>query len=969
MLLVLFASARGLAGFWVESLWFSSVGHSSVFWDVVKTKVLLGTAFTIGFVAISYASLSIADRLAPIVRHDGPEEQALQRYRDVVGHRQGLVWFGASLLFGLIAGVPAASQWQSWMLFRSAGDFGVADAQFGADVGFYVFRLPFLSYLVNWLFAAFMVITFLTAVAHYTNGGIRLQPGGRRVTSHVKLHLSGLAAMLAVLKAADYWLQRYSLATSTRGYTDGASFTDIKAQLPALQLLILISLLAAALFIVNVWQRGWRLPVIAVGLWAIVASIAGTAYPAFVQRFQVESSESTREAPYIARNIAATREAFGLTSADVTRVPFDAGEITAEQVEKAAPALADVRLLDPRSVEQAFGKLQGLRTGYRIGNIDVDRYVVDGRMQQVLIAARELDQGNLPLTTWEGQHLAFTHGYGLAIAPAGEVTQPGGRPVFRQVTSADNEFGITRPEIYFGDGLAGYSVVNTNREGGEESLDPKNPPYAGAGGVSLSSGLRRAAYALHFGEYNLFGSRLVTEQSRIIYHRDISDRVRRLAPFLSLDSNPYPVAYGGRVVWIVDAYTTTTRYPYSQRANRTQLPKGADLARESFNYVRNSVKAVVDAYDGSVTLYVVDETDPIIKAWKRAFPRLFSPADSIPPGLREHFRYPEDLFTVQTNHFGLYQIDSPQEYYSQKLAWSVAQEAPIEQLRATSPSGGIDPNAPQTTVSNAGRSAGSDTARFAPYYTLLRQPGTDPKSPAEFVLLRPFVPFSNKDDRLELQAFMTASGDSSSYGKLTAYVLDSRSRPLPDGPLTVASALSSRISSVLTLEDQAGSQIRFGDMQLVPVGNGLLYIRPWFRQAEGTSVPELRAVSVTYRARSEIGDTLADALGKLFPGVELDLGGNGSGGSSTTPEPSDPSTPNDATTAEEKLSQAEELFRQAQEAKRNFDSKLYQSKIEQAYALVREAAELSLGEPITIADTGAAAPTTTETAPPTTATA
>ncbi len=968
VVILLFASARAIAGFYVETLWFQSVGHSDVFWDTLKAKVLLAVTFTVGFAALMYASLSIAERLAPLVRSEGPEEQVLQRYRELVGHRQGLVWVTTSLLFGLIAGVPASAHWQEWMLFRNATNFGQRDPQFNTDVGFYVFRLPFLTYLVSWLFAAFVVVTLLTAVAHYLNGGIRLQPGGRRVTSQVKLHLSGLAAMIAMLKAADYWLQRYELTTSQRGFVDGATFTDVKAQLPALKLLLLISLLAAVLLIVNVWQRGWRLPVIAVGLWAIVASVAGTAYPAFVQRFQVEPSESTREEPYITRNIEATRKAMGLDQVNV--VKMSVGTVDAKVASDSAPALADARLLDPAIVGPTY-QLKALRAGYRIGDLDVDRYTIDGRTQQVVLAARELDMANTPLKTWEGRHLAYTHGYGLAFAPASHVGSEG-RPSFVEVSSPDNALKIRQPELYFGDGLADYAVVGSTRQGGEESLDPARPAYTGQGGVTLSSKVRRLAFAIEFGEYNLFGSRLVTDTSQIIYHRDVRDRVSKIAPFLRYDSNPYPVALGDRIYWVLDAYTATSRFPYSERADTRQL-SGRSGLRDSFNYVRNSVKAVVDAYDGSVKLYVIDDADPIVAAWSSAFPRLFSPKKDIPVGLAEHFRYPEDLFRVQTNVYARYQLQDAQDFYTQQLGWSVAQQVASEQTPAVSPS---QPTTATAAATDSTRATDSNAQRFDPYYTLFHAPDAIDAKPT-FVLFRPFVPFSINDQRKELQAFMTASSDPGSYGQLTAYVL---SQPLPDGPVTVASRISQRFSADLTLLDQRGSKIRFGDLQIVPTkGGGLLYIRPWFSEGEGNPVPVLQSVSVTYGQRSERGPSLSSAMAALFPGFTVDLGDR-DGEVIVPDQPSSDPGVDTTGTPEELLTEAEVLFNEAQAAKAAFDSKTYQQKIERAYELVRRAATVATGQDVTVTgepsgsgdsptSTVPTTPTPVSTAPPTTASA
>jgi uncharacterized protein len=945
LLLILFLSARGLANFYVDTLWYRSVDQSDVYWSIIRTKLLLALVFSAGFAIVLWASLVVADRLAPLVRVDGPEEQVLERYREFVGNRQGLVRVATAVVFGLIAGLPTSGRWQEWMMFRNAVSFGVRDDQFDTDVGFYVFRLPFLSFLVGWLFATVVIITLLTAVAHYLNGGIRLQTGGRHVTPQVKLHLSALLAILALLKAADYWLQRYGLTTSRRGYVEGATYTDVNAQLPALQLLILISILAAVLFLVNVRQKGFRLPIMAVGLWSVVALVAGTIYPTVVQRFQVEPSESTREAPYIERNIEATRAAMNLDEVDVR--PITIGAVSASDVEASVDAIADTRLLDPSIIGNTYQLDEGRRSGYKIGDLDVDRYVLDGRLQQVVLATRELDTAGAPIRTWEGRHLAYTHGYGVAFAPASRVDADG-KPLYVAVVSPENGLGLTRPEIYFGDGMSGYAVVDTNRTGGEETLDPARPRYAGDGGVQLSSRLRRAAFWLHFGEYNLFGSRLVSDESRVIYNRDVRTRVEKLAPFLHLDADPYPVVSEGRLVWVVDAYTTTDRYPNAERADTRQLPAQSGL-RHSFNYVRNSVKATVDAYDGTVRLYVVDPSDPIVAAWQKTFPSLFSSADEVPESIRTHFRYPEDLFRVQTNAYGRYQLLDAEAFYSQQLAWSVAQDAPSRQadaIAATTP--GVT-----TTVPASGRVNDSDSARFDPYYTIFHAPveGAEP----EFVLFRPFVPFSRNDERKQLQAYMTASSDPATYGKLTAYVLP---EPLPDGPLTVASNINQRFSRELTLIDQAGSEVRFGDLQIVPVGAGLIYVRPWFVQAVSSPIPVLDSVSVTYSGRSEVGTSLSDAIGKLFA-VDVDLGDrqqdpDGSGGT-PTPDPGDPGT--EPVTVEELLADAERLFDEAQAAKLAFDSKTYEEKIEQAYERVRQAAELATGGDVTIDSTAPEAPT------------
>jgi uncharacterized membrane protein (UPF0182 family) len=449
LLLVLFLSARGIAGFYTDYLWFDSLGQRSVFTRVLRAKIGLGLVFTLGFALLSTLNLTLADRVNPPPMPEGVDEAIVERYREIVGRRVWLVRIGISLLLGFIAGAPASSQWKEWLLFNNAVRFGVKDPQFGQDVSLYVFRLPFLTFVVDWLFAAFVIILIVTAVAYYLNGGIRLQVQHRRVSAQVKLHISMLLAVLALLKAVGYWLARYELTASTRGAVKGATYTDVKAQLPALELLAIISLLAAVLLIINVWQRGWRLPVIAVGLWVLVAIVAGTAYPAFVQRFQVQPAESRREGPYITRNIDFTRKAFNLS--DVTSQDYPVGTLTDASVQADQSAVEDSRLIDPNVVSSTFQRQQELAGFYVFRDLDVDRYMIDGKKQQVVLAVRELNRADIPVTTWEGKHLAYTHGYGVALAPASQV-RGDGSPDYLDTNQGGSGPLLTQPNVYFGEG-------------------------------------------------------------------------------------------------------------------------------------------------------------------------------------------------------------------------------------------------------------------------------------------------------------------------------------------------------------------------------------------------------------------------------------------------------------------------------------------------------------------------------------
>ncbi|MEY3818305.1 MAG: hypothetical protein RIT00_1030 [Actinomycetota bacterium] len=701
-------SARSLANFYVNILWHDVVGRTDVFWGVLTTQLSLAAVFVTIFSLAILLNLWLADRLAPSDVPISLEQRALAGYRQLVAKRQWLVRVVISFVLGLLVGLPASSQWQDWLLFKNAQSFGIKDPLFDRDVSFYVFKLPFIQFLIGWSLAALILIALVTAIAHYLNGAIQLQTQGRHVTPQAKAHLSVLFAAIALSRAVSYWFGRFELTQSTRGVVQGATYTDVNAQLPATSLMILVSLAVAVLFLWNVWQKGWRLPVLATMLWVVVALVAGQIYPAVIQRFSVQPNVSTKELPYIERNLLATKNAMGLDS--VKSVEVDYQPITSADVSNDAEPLRDVRQLDPIQMRDRFVLDEGQTSFYAIRDLDVDRYEIDGREQQVLVAARELNTAGIPNRTWVSRHLLYTHGCGLVVAPASKVTIDG-RPIY-------TDLGVTQPELYFGEGLDSYALVKTG-EAEQACADAKANKYSANGGVELSSLMRRVAFAVHFGEYNLFGSGLVEGESQIMFIRNIKERVAKVAPFLRLDADPYPVVVDGKVEWLVDAFTTTNHYPYAQQANIDQLTFGSGL-NTGFNYVRNSVKIAVNAYDGSMKFYVVDETDPIIKTWQSVFPKLFTPVSLAPKGLVDHFRYPEDLFRVQTNTYGRYQFEDATLFFNRNAAWSVAQ-AP-----ATEPEGLTGVVAGDFTsdlnAANTGEVKDASVARFEPYYTMFHAP-------------------------------------------------------------------------------------------------------------------------------------------------------------------------------------------------------------------------------------------------------
>lgn len=929
----LFLSAKSFSAFYINVLWFDSLNRTDLYWGILRSKAELGLLFSFILALAFWVNIVISDRLAPATLPNTPQDLAIGRVRDITSKRKGLVRLVVSVVFGLMIGLPMSSHWEEWVLFRNGQSFSLVDAQFNTDVGFYMFRLPFLESVVSWAFGALIMVVLITLVSHFLNGSIRPQDKINKMSAQSKVHISVLLAAAALLRAANYWLSRYNLTRSSRSVVEGALYTDINAQLPAINLMILVSVAVAILLLWNIRQKGWRLPALAVGLWVVVAIVAGAVYPAIVQRFVVQPSVSTRELPFISRNIEATKAAMGLSN--VERVPTTSGTATAADIDANDIALRDIRQLDPAQMRDRFKLDQGLTSFYSVVDLDVDRYLVDGRVQQLLVASRELNPAGIPNRTWVARHLIYTHGCGIVAAPASVITADG-RPNYIDLK-------VTKPQLYFGDGLDGYALVDTD-QAEQACPNTKASQYDADSGIKISGALRKVAMAVNFGEYNLFGSNLITDKSRMLLVRDVRDRVSKIAPFLQYDSDPYPVVVKGEVSWVVDAFTTSTRYPYAQSANIDQISSGSGLNR-SFNYVRNSVKAVVNAYSGDVTFYIVDSVDPIAKAWQAAFPKLFRPISEVDPELSAHFRYPEDLFRVQSNIYGKYQFDDATLFFNRDAAWSVAQAPP----NAPESSSGVGVAATGINAVDSATVLDANVLRFSPYYTIFHAPGAVDKK-GTFAMLRPFVPFSSDDSRKELRSIMVVSSDPATYGKITVFDL---ATPLPPGPATIAAEFESEpaISATITPLDQRGSRVTYGDLQIVPVGKSFMYVRPMYVLPDGADAKQVfvRKILAWYNNKSVIGNSVTAVVAQLFPGYTGDLGDR-VGGSSTVPTTtvapstggSSPGTTVPATstsTPKELLAQADALFVQADAALASSppDFSTYQEKLAQARELVRRA--------------------------------
>ncbi|MGA0831059.1 MAG: UPF0182 family protein, partial [Nitriliruptoraceae bacterium] len=621
VLLVVFGANR-VAVFVTDLWWFEERGYRDLFLTVLFSRVGIGAVFTLILTALLALNLAYVRRVRPFIIPTSPQQAAVQRLRDVVDPFLPWAIAGVSLLFGLTSGSAVGGQWQTFLLYLNRQAVGTLDPQFGRDLGFFLFELPFLSLLQTWLFTSVVLIGLLSAGGHYLLGAIRPDAPGAKVSVEARRHLTAIVAAGVAVRAWGYWLERYELNFSPRGTVTGASFTDVNAELPALTLLIGVAAVVVVLLVVSLFREGLILPGAALSLLLVGSVILQGIYPAVIQRVRVDPQELAREEPFIERNLAATRAAYGLGGVDLPtftiRNDLDEQDVAANDV-----TLRNVRLWDPAVLDTTYQELQALRPYYGIGEVTIDRYLIDGDLRQVMLATRELSDLPEAADTWQNRHITYTHGFGI-IASQVNTANAEGQPVFIASnippTGEDEITPDDEPGIYFGTtGVPAYSLVRTDAA----ELDYEEPEsqaqvttvYDGRGGVGIGSLARRVAYALRFADYNLVLSNLITDETRIIHNRQVTDRVQLVAPFLELDAEPYPVVLDGRVKWIVDAYTTSVNYPYSERRVLEMGSRSVVV-----NYVRNSVKAVVDAYDGAVDLYVIDDEDPIAAAWGEAFP-------------------------------------------------------------------------------------------------------------------------------------------------------------------------------------------------------------------------------------------------------------------------------------------------------------------------------------------------------------
>jgi uncharacterized membrane protein (UPF0182 family) len=882
VVVILLISLRSLAGIYTDSLWFSSVDYHNVFSTLLAIKLGLFGVFGAIFFAVLWVNLVVCDRIAG---HDivlAQEDELVRRYQQYVRPYAGRIYVALAFVLALIGASGTISQWNNWILFRHGGSFGVTDPQFHKDIGFYVFKLPFLTFIVDWTLAILIVTLAVTLVFHYFNGGIQPQRGLPRVRPPVKAHVSVLLALIALDKAVGYVLQRWSLVNAQDGYVNGAGYTDVHARLPAETLLIYVSIFAAGILLFNIRRQGWTLPVLAIGIWAFVALVVGIIYPALLQALKVTPAQSSLEAPYIERNITATRAAYGLTNVKEHAFPASTS-ISAAQTVAATPTIANIRQWDPDpSISlQTFQRQQAIKSYYQFPALGVDRYAVSGQVTPVLIGVREISSGNVPSPSWVNIHLQYTHGNGAAVALANQTNSSNPVYTVQGVPPASSQGlpEITQPSVYFGLGQTGYVVANSKQEevDYQENGNSVESHYSGSGGVQLSSIFTRAAFALRLGDFNLLISSQITSKSRIMFVRDPVAMAQKAAPFLSFDHDPYAVINDGHIDWVVDGYTTTANYAYSQNANSQQVAVGSTLPA-SYNYVRNSVKVVIDAYSGKMTFYDTDPSDPIIQAYSAAFPHMFMPLSKMSPQLQAHLRYPEDIFSIQSAIYGRYHLISPQAFYAASSAWQL------------SPTAGAGPQSQallaQNTYNNQGQLVSTTPARMAPQYQVYALPGTTPQV---FTVSDGFVPaaqstLSGSNQNFNLTAWMVGLSEPGGFGATSQLNLYETPQGT-SGPANADAEISanSTVSKDISLLDTKGSEVLLGETLMVPIANSIVYLRPLYVAATTNPQPQLEYVVAVLGKNVEIDTSLSAVLSDLLQSTVSLPSGTGVPSTGTVP--------------------------------------------------------------------------------------
>ena len=869
-LIVVLIILGSLVGVYVNWLWFGEVGYRSVYKGIITTKLVLFVIFGVLMALILGGNIVIAYLLRPPFRPLSAEQQNLERYRVVLEQHKKLVLGGVVGLAGLSAGLSSMGDWRTWMLWRYGGQFGIKDLQFHRDVSFFAWDYPAYRLMLSFGFVAILFSILLSIAVHYLFGAIRVQTPGPKITLSARRHLTVLIFVFIVLKALAYWLDRYGVVFSNRGKVTGASYTDVNASLPAKTILFWMAVIIAAAVLASIWLKSAQLPAIAFGVLLVLSIIINGIYPAVVQQFSVKPNASDKEAKYISRNIEATREGFDIVSSTdpggtVNYVNYDVN--TAPSTAALTPSSAtvsDIRILDPNVVAQTFTQQQQIKNQYGFADkLDIDRYTVDGETRDYVVGVRELDETNLQgnQTNWINKHTVYTHGYGFVAAQAdSDVTATA------QYSEGDipptGPLNLKTPQVYYGELLHDYSIVGSKGKREYDGSD-QTSSYAGKGGVKLGGFFSRLAFAVKYKQTNfLLNDAVSAKGAKIIFNRDPRERILKVAPFLKADGDPYPAVVDGRVVWIVDCYTTMSNFPYSEQRSLSDLTqntlsqqrKTAAQPNDKINYIRNSVKATVDAYDGTIKLYQWDDKDPVLKAWMKAFPGLVQPGSTMPEDVRAHVRYPEDLFEVQRGMLEQYHVDDPVTFYNVRDKWTVP----------------TDPYAANVNQ--------------PPFYVLANPPTTGGAS-AQFQLTSPM----KVNNRQNLASYISVDSDPGpNYGKMTVLRLPTTS--VVQGPEQISNIFSTTaaISKDISLLSTGGSAVIHGNLLTLPIGDSFLYIEPLYVSSQSaTGYPILQRVLAVYGNKVGYAADLAGALDNLSHGpTGVSLPGAGTTPTSPSTSPS-----------------------------------------------------------------------------------
>ncbi|MGA1867139.1 MAG: UPF0182 family protein [bacterium] len=835
-----------------ELLWFNALGYKSVFWTIFLAKIAIGIVCGLAFLALYFINLYIARFLGPTkLKWDFPvRRQDIDQIISVEPRYINWFLFAIGLVFAILMGIwPALIKWDSILQFIKQVPFLKPDPIFNKDIGFFVFSLPIHIFFQQWLFSTFLIITLASGIIYLKDRAIHLQLGNFNFIPRAKAHLSILCGIMLILWAWAVRLKMFNLLYSPRGVAFGASYTDMKAQMLAYWVLTIIALACAILFWINISTKGFKIPIIGLAVLIVLGILLNIVYPSFLQKFIVVPNELTKEMPYIKNNITYTRQGYNLDNI-MEKEFFASSDLTASDIKANAPTIDNIKIWDTKPLKDTYRELQGLRLYYKFLSIDEDRYFVNDKYTQMMLSPRELIQEQLApqAKTWENLHFQYTHGYGLCLSPVNYVTEKGLPKLLIKDIPPISDIGqdITRPEMYYGESSFNYVMVNSKANEFDYPKGDQNvyTKYAGRGGVSIGTLWRKLVFSFRFKDPKIFLTSYITPESRIMFHRQIKERVRTLAPFLKLDNDPYSVIVNGRIVWIQDAYTVTSQYPYSEpyelpldetftppRRPLQGLKGQAYFFRRKINYIRNSVKVVIDAYNGEVNFYISDNKDPLIKVYEKIFPALFKNIVDMPKDIRDHIRYPRDLFELQSKVYATYHMQEPRVFYNREDLWA----APLER----------------------GMQTQNYEQEMKPYYLIMKLPEEERE---EFLLMVPFTP----NDKTNMVALICARCDREHYGKVFVYKLPKDK--LIYGPRQIDARIDQQteISSELTLWSQEGSTVFRGHLIVIPINQSIIFIEPVYLLASSGELPELKRVIAVFEDKIAMRHNVKEALNAIF---------------------------------------------------------------------------------------------------------